>query len=184
MAKNITTQQLQFIISGDFITKPGKNLVFWDENQPYEKAENLLLDCLITDKLTLDERKAIVRDILEYRKQLVGDNVFAIEDDIGPVRLITEKLKQVEFTSGVQALREKLERDALPFVDPYSTTKSPKALKEGITSTKSPFTREKCIQYFGYSEPKLITREPDELAASSCTTLGRTMAVRRTRTGL
>lgn len=158
------TQQLQFIISGDFVTDIARTW-FWKENQPYEKAENLLLDCLITDKLTLDERKAIARDILEYRKQLVGDNAFTIEDDPGPVRPITEKLKQLEFTSGVQALRQRLETDPLPFVDPYSTMKSIKALKEGITPTKWPFTREKCVQYFGHTEPNYITGERDELPA-------------------
>ena len=40
---------LQFKIDGEFICRLARTW-FWDENRPYEKCEELLLDCLNTDE--------------------------------------------------------------------------------------------------------------------------------------
>lgn len=62
---------MQFHIDSAFLTDIARSW-FWNEKMPYEKSEELLMCCLNTDKLSLEEKKAICKDVIEGRKKFVG----------------------------------------------------------------------------------------------------------------
>lgn len=66
-------KELSFKIQGEFVCHLARSW-FWDENREYEKCEELLLSCLMTDEISEGEKKKIVVEILEGRKILVGVN--------------------------------------------------------------------------------------------------------------
>lgn len=49
---------MQFHIDSAFLTDIARSW-FWNEKMPYKKSEELLMCCLNTDKLSLEEKKAI-----------------------------------------------------------------------------------------------------------------------------
>lgn len=48
---------MQFHIDSAFLTDVARSW-FWNEKMPYEKSEELLMCCLNTDKLSLEEKKS------------------------------------------------------------------------------------------------------------------------------
>jgi hypothetical protein len=62
---------MQFHIDSAFLTDIARSW-FWNEKMPYKKSEELLMCCLNTDKLSLEEKKAICKDVIEGRKKFVG----------------------------------------------------------------------------------------------------------------
>lgn len=62
---------MQFHIDSAFLTDVARSW-FWNEKMPYKKSEELLMCCLNTDKLSLEEKKAICKDVIEGRKKFVG----------------------------------------------------------------------------------------------------------------
>ena len=141
------SEQLAFQISGEFITDIARRW-FWDENQPYEKSEELLLSALGNPKLSLSDKKAIAQDIIEYKKCLVGTNIVTIEDDPNPVRPLSTKLNELQRENAVRKIEQQMETDPIPFIDPYTSVRSIKALKDGLTYIEPPYTLEKCYEYF------------------------------------
>lgn len=143
-------------VDGESLTALFRNL-FWEDGRPYSFVKQFILDSLgLTEHFTQQECEEIVKDILEGRKKLVGVNNLVLSDDSSePVRHLTDKLEQVEWEKGILLITKQMNENALPFVDPYSTAKSIKALKEGITGYGSgPFTREQCERYFGMAQPE------------------------------
>lgn len=65
--KNVT-----FDISGDYITDLMRDW-FYKEGKPYSKVEEVLMDCLVCDQLTIEDRKEIAEDIIIGRKKLTGN---------------------------------------------------------------------------------------------------------------
>lgn len=60
-------EELYFQVEGEFICDLARTM-FWDDDRPYEACEELLLSCLGTDEISLDEKKIIAQDILEGKK--------------------------------------------------------------------------------------------------------------------
>lgn len=80
---------MQFHIDSAFLTDIARSW-FWNEKMPYKKSEELLMCCLNTDKLSLEEKKAICKDVIEGRKKFVGIDECQIVDDGKNVRTIDE----------------------------------------------------------------------------------------------
>lgn len=76
---------MQFHIDSAFLTDIARSW-FWNEKMPYKKSEELLMCCLNTDKLSLEEKKAICKDVIEGRKKFVGIDECQIVDDSKNVR--------------------------------------------------------------------------------------------------
>lgn len=87
--------QVGWRIDGEFITQLAREWL-WLERKPYEKAEELLLSCLVTDQITDTEKKDIAQQILEGRKKLVGINTFSLEEDRENIRPLSELLQKTE----------------------------------------------------------------------------------------
>lgn len=71
---------MHFNLNGEFLT----NLVrqwFWEQNKDYNLIEDILLNCLHNDYLSLEEKKESIRLIIEGKKKLVGINKFNLIDD-------------------------------------------------------------------------------------------------------
>ncbi len=76
-------QTVSFSVHGDFITNIAR-LWYFDEDKPYSKCEELLLQCLAGTTLTEKELKAIARDIMIGKKKLSGntrDGTYGLQDD-------------------------------------------------------------------------------------------------------
>lgn len=96
---------MQFHIDSAFLTDIARSW-FWNEKMPYEKSEELLMCCLNTDKLSLEEKKAICKDVIEGRKKFVGIDECQIVDDGKNVRTIDEELKIILVTTLLPLLRQ------------------------------------------------------------------------------
>lgn len=140
-------EEVYFQVEGEFICDLARTM-FWDEDRPYEACEELLLSCLGTDEITLDEKKTIVQEILEGRKKLVGMNNFDLVDDNENVRPLTKKLKYLQDKLELKRIKEHMESNPLQYVDPYSTVKSIKAAEE----YKHISTYEDAYKYFCFGE--------------------------------
>lgn len=104
---------LSFKVSGEWITKYAREL-FWECHKSYQDVEELLLNCLVTDELNLEERKDIAQDIIEGKCKLVGINTFTVEDDGTCIRKLREALSQsesnlVEISNKVDELKHRTE---------------------------------------------------------------------------
>lgn len=113
---------LQFKIDGEFVCRLARTW-FWDENRPYEKCEELLLDCLNTEEITLEEKKEIVIEILEGRSKLVGLNTFQLIDDGENVRKLSEKIKENDKKNLIHEILVDMERNPISYVDKYAARK-------------------------------------------------------------
>lgn len=140
-------EELYFKVEGEFICDLARTM-FWDDDRPYEACEELLLSCLGTDEISLDEKKIIAQDILEGKKKLIGINCFELVDDNENIRPITNKIKQLQDKLQLKRIKEHMESNPLLYVDPYSTIKSLKAAKE----YKQISTYEDAYKYFCFSE--------------------------------
>jgi len=72
-----------FDISGDYITELVRSW-FYKEGKPYEVVEELLLDCLVSDSLSIDQRKEIASNIIIGKQKLTGNtrnDTYGVEDD-------------------------------------------------------------------------------------------------------
>lgn len=96
---------MQFHIDSAFLTDIARSW-FWNEKMPYKKSEELLMCCLNTDKLSLEEKKAICKDVIEGRKKFVGIDECQIVDDGKNVRTIDEELKIILVTTLLPLLRQ------------------------------------------------------------------------------
>lgn len=79
----IEHKSITFDISGDYITDTARSW-FYKEGKPYEKVEELLLDCLICDSLSLEKRKEIAMNIILGRQKITGhtnDNTYCVVED-------------------------------------------------------------------------------------------------------
>lgn len=95
---------MQFHIDSAFLTDIARSW-FWNEKMPYEKSEELLMCCLNTDKLSLEEKKAICKDVIEGRKKFVGIDECQIVDDGKNVRTIDEELKNHTRYNAIAAIK-------------------------------------------------------------------------------
>ncbi|WP_373261979.1 hypothetical protein [Hungatella hathewayi] len=140
-------EELYFKVEGEFICDLARTM-FWDDDRPYDACEELLLSCLGTDEISLDEKKVIAQEILEGKKKLIGINCFELVDDNENIRPITNKIKQLQDKLELKRIKEHMELNPLLYVDPYSTVKSLKAAKE----YKQISTYEDAYRYFCFSE--------------------------------
>lgn len=139
-------EQIGFKVDGSFITDISRTW-FWNENRPYEVCEELLLNCLVTDQLTLDERKEIARDILEGKSKLTGINTFTVEDDGENVRPIYKKIDEQTRKIKIQELKFFMDGNMIDFVDPYSVFKDIEKAKDLNVQTYL-----QCATYFWYED--------------------------------
>lgn len=67
-------------VDGQFITDLARSW-YWNDGKGYQKAEELLLGCLICEQLSKEKLKKIAKDIIFGKSKLVGINTFSLEDD-------------------------------------------------------------------------------------------------------
>ena len=142
-------EQLHFNVEGKFITDLARSW-FWSENREYSVCEELLCNCLMSDEITEVEQKAYARDIIEGRKQLCGTSVdgLTLEDDGRNIRLIQDKLAEVQEQLRYKVFEDSAWNNFLPLVDPYSKVKA----RGGWTESEGIITYEQCYHYFAFSE--------------------------------
>lgn len=112
-------ETLCFQIEGEWVTNLARTW-FWDENKDYEVVEELLLNCLCTDEITLEEKKDIVRDIIEGRKKLMGLNTFTLEDDGVLVRPIYKKIQELKRKEEIRKIEDDMDIHANNYIDEYA----------------------------------------------------------------
>ncbi len=121
---------LNWSICGEFICDLARTW-FWHENKTYEKAEELLLTALGTDEISLNEKKVIVRDILEGKKKLIGTNTFELVEDNERVRPIQEKVTELQGNLLEAEIERDMELYPMNYIDPYATIKPIESAKAG-----------------------------------------------------
>lgn len=124
---------MQFHIDSAFLTDIARSW-FWNEKMPYEKSEELLMCCLNTDKLSLEEKKAICKDVIEGRKKFVGIDECQIVDDSKNVRTIDEELKNHTRYNAIAAIKTDIACNPFKYLDPFSVNCSYSELAEKIKS--------------------------------------------------
>ena len=125
---------MQFHIDSAFLTDVARSW-FWNEKMPYEKSEELLMCCLNTDELSLEEKKAICKDVIEGRKKFVGIDECQIVDDGKNVRTIDdEELKNHTRYNAIAAIKTDIACDPFKYLDPFSVNCSYSELAEKIKS--------------------------------------------------
>ena len=112
-------ETLCFQIEGEWITNLARTW-FWDENKDYEVVEELLLNCLMTDEISLDEKKDIVREIVEGRKKLMGLNTFTLEEDGVLVRPIYKKVQELKRKEAIRKIKDDMDIHANNYIDEYA----------------------------------------------------------------
>lgn len=112
-------ETLCFKIEGEWVTNIARSW-FWDENKDYEVVEELLLNCLVTDEISLDERKDIVREIIEGRKKLVGINSFELEEDGVLIRPIYKKIQELKRKEEIRKIKDDMDIHANNYIDEYA----------------------------------------------------------------
>ena len=115
---------VNFQIEGEFVCDLAR-VWFWDEGREYSKCEELLLSCLVTDQITLEEKKKIVVEILEGRKKLVGVNSLSLVDDGARIRPLTDKIEEYRKKEIIHKIEEDIQRRPLAYLDPYSCEQNP-----------------------------------------------------------
>ena len=116
-------KELSFKIQGEFVCHLARSW-FWDENREYEKCEELLLSCLMTDEISEEEKKKIVVEILEGRKILVGVNELELVEDGERIRPLADKFKEYQKKEMIRKIEEDIQRRPLAYLDPYSCDKN------------------------------------------------------------
>lgn len=149
-------EYLQFKVDGEFVCRLARTW-FWDENRPYEKCEELLLCCLGTDELTLEEKKQIVVEILEGRKILVGINTVRIVDDNENVRPIHTKIDEYRKKEMLRAIEDDMEIHALLYVDMYAAKKENDTFDEFLDISGSSIERPDDVVRWLYSDKNMWT---------------------------
>ena len=115
---------VNFQIEGEFVCDLARSW-FWDEGREYAKCEELLLSCLVTDQINLEEKKKIVVEILEGRKKLVGVNSLSLVDDNARIRPLTDKIEEYRKKEIIRQIEEDIQRRPLAYLDPYSCEQNP-----------------------------------------------------------
>lgn len=118
-------KDLFFKIDGEYICDLARSW-FWDENRPYKKCEDLLLSCLVTDQVTLEEKKRIVIDILEGRKKLIGVNTLDLVEDGKQIRSISEKIEEYRKREMIRKIKDDIYSRPAAYIDAFSCNKDPK----------------------------------------------------------
>ena len=116
-------KELSFKIQGEFVCHLARSW-FWDENREYEKCEELLLSCLVTDEISEEEKKKIVVEILEGRKILIGVNELELVEDGERIRPLADKFKEYQKKEMIRKIEEDIQRRPLAYLDPYSCDKN------------------------------------------------------------
>lgn len=116
-------KELSFKIQGEFVCHLARSW-FWDENREYEKCEELLLSCLMTDEISKEEKKKIVVEILEGRKILIGVNELELVEDGERIRPLADKFKEYQKKEMIRKIEEDIQRRPLAYLDPYSCDKN------------------------------------------------------------
>ena len=117
-------KHVSFQIDGEFVCDLAR-VWFWDEGREYAKCEELLLSCLVTDQITLEEKKKIVVEILEGRKKLVGVNHVSLVDDNARIRPLADKIEEYRKKEIIRKIEEDIQRRPLAYMDPYSCEQNP-----------------------------------------------------------
>lgn len=156
---------LHFQIDGEYVCDLARTM-FWDEDRPYEACEEILVGCLGTDQISLDEKKKIAQEILEGKKLLVGINEFELIDDGKKIRPISQKIKQLQDQLKIREIADHINSNPLLYVDPYSTVKSIKSAKLNnyISSYKDAY------EYFCFNEFDFdhVNEYPEYMSETMC----------------
>ena len=89
-------EHVSFKIDMEFVCNLARTWL-WDEDKPYEVCEEVLLEMMGGNDLTLEEKKQIALQILEGRKIIKGINSGTLEDDgelIRPIHTLANKYKK------------------------------------------------------------------------------------------
>lgn len=142
----MSTQTLHFTIAGEFLTNIARQW-FWEEGRPYSVCEDLLMNSLIHPDITEEKRKEYAQQIIEGRMKLIGDSHEGLElvEDGKNVRPLSMMVEQQARKLGIQKVKDMMEADPIPFIDPYSTTRSIRAFKEMCTHQP---TRQEVFEFF------------------------------------
>lgn len=122
-------QYVSFKVDGEFVCDMARAW-FWNEDKPFKKCEELLLSCLMTDEIGIEEKKKIVIEILEGRKKLVGINELSLVDDNRQVRPLTDKIEEYRKREIIQKIRDDIEFHPLSYIDEFSCPKNPDDYEE------------------------------------------------------
>lgn len=115
-------ETLTFKVDGEYVCQLARSW-FWDEDKPFEKCQELLIGCLCTDAIGIDEKKAISIEILEGRKILRGINTFSLEEDGEHIRPLTDKIKENEKKLTIYRIQDEIERYPEMYIDIYACPK-------------------------------------------------------------
>lgn len=137
---------LHFSVDGEFICNLARTW-FWDENRPYEKCEELLLCCLDSDEITLEEKKEIVIEILEGKMKLVGINVCHLVEDGENVRDLSEKIKEYEKNDLIQKITTDMDMNPLIYVDKFAAGKDLSEYEDYLQTVKAEESKNSVIQW-------------------------------------
>lgn len=116
-------ETLAFKVDGEFVCHLARDW-FWEDGKPFEKCMELLIECLGTDMIGMEEKKSIAIDILEGKKILKGLNVFTLEEDGEYIRPLTDKIKENERKLAIYHIKEEMEKFPERYVDIYACPKN------------------------------------------------------------
>ena len=116
-------EDMYWSVDGSFITDLAR-VWFWNENRPYERVEELLLNCMVTDAITLDEKKRYIQDIIEGRLKLTGVNELSLEEDNENIRPISLKVEEYRKKEILRDIKEDMELHPLYYIDLYAAEKT------------------------------------------------------------
>lgn len=122
-------ETLHFSIDGEFVTNLAR-IWFWDEEKDYEVCEELLLNCMGTDEISLERKKEFCQQIIEGRYKLVGVNQFHLEADNEEIHPITEMIQRQKKRLKIKEIEENMELYPIQYVDIYATVRSYKSAEE------------------------------------------------------
>lgn len=113
---------LSFSISGDFITNLARQW-FWQENKPFHEVYQLLDQTLCTgDMLSTMEKHRIITDILEYRSDLHGTDVFTLIDHLPKedYTSIFTRIQTLEKELMIERIKNDMQYSFQKYVDQWS----------------------------------------------------------------
>ena len=137
-------EKLMFKLEGEFITNLSRSW-FWNENKPYEVCEELLMNCLVTDQLSVSERKDICQKIIEGRLKLVGVNNFELVEDNTNVKPLYEMINRLNKEKAIRDIRDDIYIHPINYIDIYSTVKSYRSAVDTLNLSRY----DEIVEYFG-----------------------------------
>jgi hypothetical protein len=138
------TKTIGWQIDGEYICNLARTWL-WDEDRPYEKCEELLLNCMAGSDLSESILKDMAVQILEGRKILKGINTLTFEDDNRNIRPLSEYIQNQQYKVKLNEIEKKIESSPYLYIDSFATVMS---LAKQMHLEE--YTRGELIQYLIY----------------------------------